>query len=93
MTTPPPRDIPEPLYTMAVNACREQGVRGHVVHLAYKKWTSGARPEGCKYGHEQGIAHDCTCVGCIESLCFLFFDQVAAKFAAPITAYKQGLKV
>jgi hypothetical protein len=84
------REIPPLLLWPAIEAARGQGVKRQVAVTAYLKWQHGADAEGCKYGIEQGVALDCTCVGCIERLCFVYFDQVAAKFNAPLTEYTKG---
>ena len=47
---------------------------------AYRRWRAGEPAEPCVYGKEQAIAVDCHCEGCIQKLCFLFFDQVAKRF-------------
>ncbi len=84
------REIPGVLLIPAIDAVRAQGVRGSVVRRAYRKWREEVGAEGCRYESEQAIAVDCTCVGCIERLCFVYFDQVAAKFQAPLTEYVKG---
>lgn len=47
---------------------------------AWGRWRNAYPAERCKFGAEQAIAVDCDCPGCIEKLCFLYFDQVATTF-------------
>lgn len=79
MTTP--REIPRPLLPACYDAlCEHSKLPRTAVHVAYQKWQRSAPPDPCRYGAEKPIALECTCRGCVESLCFFFFDQVANKF-------------
>ena len=72
--------IPTGMVAAALTALYRVGVPLHRSERAYKRWRAGRAAERCRYGTDQALAVECKCEGCIESLCFLYFDQVAARF-------------
>ena len=72
--------IPSGIVARSFTALYRVGVPLHRAERAYKRWRAGRPHEPCKYGREQAYAIECKCEGCIETLCFLYFDHVAARF-------------
>lgn len=71
-----PRTLPARLREESLRALYRQGLRWNVVESAFAKWSAHAGADPCRYGKEGPIALDCRCPGCIDRLCFLYFDQV-----------------
>lgn len=77
-----PRVIHVDLIATAFYVVQERtGKSRWFVNATYRKWKAGAAVVACVYGKEKPIAIDCVCDGCIESLCYLFFDTVQNKVA------------
>lgn len=49
--------------------------------MIFRKWRAAASAAECIWGDDRALAIDCTCPGCLERLCFLYFDQVPAAMA------------
>jgi hypothetical protein len=74
------RTIPPDIIGKAMHALYRVRVPRAKAERAWKSWRAGGPLTPCKYGKEQAIAADCTCEGCIEKLCWFYFDQVSTKF-------------
>jgi hypothetical protein len=72
----------EPLRTGAFRAIyRRSGLPMQQIEDAYERWEAGVSPLPCKFGPvEQRKAFECRCPGCMQALCFTFFDMTAATF-------------
>ena len=74
--------IPPDIVSKMFQSLYQVRVPFAVSDRAYKRWKHGRPATPCRFGSmkQQARALDCTCEGCIEKLCYLYFDQVVAKF-------------
>lgn len=85
------KHLPATLLPRAIDAVRmASGQSWARVEAAYERWQRGLPADPCRYGKEKPVAIECRCNGCFQSLAFLYFDQVAAKFSAPLTPFTTG---
>lgn len=65
----------------AYRALYRAGIPFAVSERAYRRWWRGLHAEMCRFGVKDAkFAVDCMCPGCVEKLCFFYFDQVRRKF-------------
>jgi hypothetical protein len=77
------RRVPRLVVAKAIGVLGKFNVSHALRERAYRRWRAGHPAEPCVYGKEQPIAVDCNCEGCIEKLCFFYFDQMATAFGGP----------
>lgn len=76
--------IPPDILAKAFHSLYRVNVPQPRAERAYRRWRKRLAAAPCKYGRDAIMAVQCNCEGCIEKLCFLYFDQVLKRFGVPI---------